>query len=68
MDQHLARYIFSYYSKSMTEKENLANRHLLGPAKAAHARSDLAPRQVVKNSNSRLRKLLGRSTSTRTYA
>ena len=58
MDRHLAGYVFTYYSRFMTEKEKLANRHLMGTAKAAHGRSDLAAQQEARNSRSHLRKLL----------
>jgi tRNA(Ile2) C34 agmatinyltransferase TiaS len=58
MDQHLARYVFNYYSQFMTEKEKLANQHLFGTAKAMHGRTDLAAQEEAKNSRSRLRELL----------
>jgi hypothetical protein len=50
MDQHLARYVFNYYSQFMTEKEKLANQHLFGTAKAMHGRTDLAAQEEAKNS------------------
>lgn len=58
MDRHLAGYVLTYYSRFMTEKEKLANRHLMGTAKATHCRPDLAAQQEARNSRSHLRKLL----------
>jgi len=58
MDPHLARYVFDYYSRFMTEKEMLASRHLSGTAKATHGRTDLAAQEEARNSRSHLRKLL----------
>jgi formylmethanofuran dehydrogenase subunit E len=58
MDRHLAGYVLAYYSGFMTEKENLAHRHLMATTKATHGRSDSAAQQEVRNSHSHLRKLL----------
>jgi hypothetical protein len=57
MDRHLASYVLRYYARFMTEKEMLANRHLMGTAKFTHGRSDLVAQQEAKNSHPQLRDL-----------
>jgi len=58
MDRHLAGYVLNYYARFMTDKEKLANRHLMGTVKATRGRSDLAAQQEVRNSSSHFRNLL----------
>ena len=57
MDRHLAVYVLTYYSRFMTGKEQLANRHLMGTAKVTHGRSDLAAKQGASNYRPHLRDL-----------
>jgi len=57
MDRHLAVYVLTYYSRFMTGREQLANRHLMGTAKVTHGRSDLAAQQEARDSRPHLRDL-----------
>jgi len=57
MDPHLARYVFIYYSRFMTKKEKLANRHLSATAKVTHGRTDLAAQEEARNSRPHLKEL-----------
>jgi len=57
MDRYLAGYVLTYYSRFMTEKEKLANRHLSATEKVTHGRTDLAAQEEATNSRPHLKEL-----------
>ena len=47
METDKAIYVFKHYGHLMTERERMANRHLIGTAKATSGRSDVAAQREV---------------------
>jgi len=58
MDRHLADYVIRYYGQFMTDKERLAQPHLIGTEKATRGRTDSAAQKEAKSARSHLRELL----------
>ena len=60
MDTVKARYVIRYYGHLMTRQERLAQRHLVGTAKATHGRTDAADQSEVENTSHPARDLLSK--------
>lgn len=60
MDGEKARYVLRYYGHLMTTPERLAQRHLIGTAKATHGRTDTLAQREAENSSHPARELLSK--------
>ena len=58
MDAEKARYVLRYYHQFMTTQEHLAQRHLMGTAKATHGRTDAVAQREAENCSHPARELL----------
>jgi tRNA(Ile2) C34 agmatinyltransferase TiaS len=58
MDAERAHYVLRYYGQFMTTQERLAQRHLMGVAKATRGRTDAVAQREAKNSSHAARELL----------
>jgi hypothetical protein len=58
METEKARYVLRYYDDFMTKQERLAQRHLMGTAKATHGRTDAAAQIEVRSSRDPWRSVL----------